>query len=122
MNRNQKHLMNRNQKHLRRQHEQRVKMVRSEDVMQALLMRMAETGPKLVTALQSATLESHAGEYTSGHALDIMMKATARMEKAALENDAKEWLKAAADVLFLARDITISQGMIVVGMPKEVPS
>lgn len=114
--------MNRNRKHAARQHEQRVKMVRSEDVMQSLLMRMAENGPKIIAGLREATQESHDGNYQPGHALDVLMKATARMEFAALENDAKAWLEAAADVLFLARDVTISQGLIVVGMPKEVPS
>lgn len=111
--------MNRNQKHLIRRHEQRVKMVRTEDVMQALLMRMAESGPELVKGLKEAA----GGNYQPGHALDILMKATATMEKAALENNPKAWVAAAADVLFLARDITIAQGLIVVAAPTaEKPS
>lgn len=111
--------MNRNRKHVVRQHQKRIQMVRSEDMMSVLLMRMAETGPKLIEGLRTATQASHGGAYQPGHVLDVMIKASAAMEKAALNRDAKAWIEAAADVLFLARDIAVSQGEIVVAVPTQ---
>lgn len=83
--------------------------------MQQLVAGMADCGPQVMEALHDAV----GGPPTAGHAVDALMNAAAKMERAALMNEPESFSQAAAEVLFLARHVAISQGKIVVETPAQ---
>lgn len=83
--------------------------------MHELITGMADCGPQLMQALHDAV----GGPPNAGHAVDALMNAAAKMERAALMNDPESFCRAAAEVLFLARHVAISQGKIVVETPAQ---
>lgn len=94
-------------------------MITHEAIMQVLVMRMAQQGPDILAQLRQAV----GPDYKPGHVLDVLMKASAAAEQAILRNDADEFVRAAADVLFLARDVAVGQGVITAQFaPTEKPS
>lgn len=84
--------------------------VSSDAYMQMTVASMAASGPDLLARLDEAVGSRH----KPGHAIDAAMNAAADMERAALCQDSQAFLRHAAAVLFLVRDIAIAEGKIVV--------
>lgn len=87
------------------------KKVSSRELMYLLTMRMAESGPRLLKAI-SQEVGNPDGSYKPGHVIDVIMKASAVAEKAALEGNADRYMDACVDVLFLSRHLAVTQGVI----------
>ena len=90
-------------------------------MMRYIAMRMAERGPAIVRELTDLV----GGHYGSGHAVDYMMTSMAKAEEAMLQSppNVEVFLDSITKALFLARDIAIREGKIVVSKPaSEKPS
>jgi hypothetical protein len=77
-------------------------------VMTYLIGEMAAEGAGVLHRLD----QDVGGPHKPGHAIDRAMDAALAMERAALAADPVTYAHAAVEVLFLVRDIAISQGKI----------
>ncbi len=79
-------------------------------IVRHVVKEMAERGGPLLAELRKAV----EGEPRSGHVVDALMLAAGRFEQALLTQDMPVALDAMVDVLFLARDLAVREGRIVV--------
>lgn len=77
-------------------------------VMAYAIGEMAQHGTEILARLDKDVGSPH----KPGHAIDRAMDAAEAMERAALAQDPATFAHAAVEVLFLVRDIAISQGKI----------
>lgn len=79
-----------------------------------LISRMAEDGEHILSSLRGA-LSAHGinGGETSGHVVDALMHAAARMEESIVRGEPENIVGDMVMVLFLARHLAIREGKIV---------
>ena len=79
-------------------------------IVRYLVKHMAERGGPILAELRKAV----DGEPRSGHVVDALMIAAASFEQAVIGQDMPAALKAAVDVMFLARDLAVREGRLVI--------
>lgn len=112
--------VSRNNRRLAKKMKEKVMKTEETDVKKAFVLLvdgMLQDGPSILASLKEA-----AGcEPTPGHAIDGIMRAAAFMGDATLRCDAPAALKAAVTILYLARVVAISQGVIKTEELPEAP-
>lgn len=84
----------------------------AEKVMVFCIGEMMQRGPGILANVRNGLPKDADGAINSGYAVDAMMNAALAMESAALHRDAKAYVEALIEVLFLARDVAVREGKI----------